>query len=445
MYRLALLNFVRSKAVIVATLFYLLIGIVSIIIGKQFLQKQDAAIASVTQFQKEHIQRNASYIKNEIGLLLYYLKFAYINKPAPIAALAIGQQDVNTTIQSLTIRGVEAQRYDTDLYNPYHLMTGNFDMSFIIIFLFPLLIIAFCFNLLSEEKEHGTWKLLIVQAKKPLQYIVQKVSIRYAVVMALVALLLLLACAIIGIPINMALAAYLISTVLYITTWFAICFFIIALQKSTSSNALILLSIWLLLCMLIPALVNNYITAKYPVKEAYNTLIKQRDGYHTKWDKNKDSTMAAFFAIYPQYKNCTWSKPTFDYMWYYAMQHLGDAEAATDAKAMQQKLLQRQQASAIASMLMPTMHTQLLLSNIANTDMATHLQYLDSTAAFHEKQRHHFYPKIFGDSAVANEDWSKQVPQYFTVNKIINWLQVIIPFLVMICLLIITSSYLLLT
>ncbi len=441
MYRLAFKNFIRSKSVIAALIFYVIIGIVSIIIGNQFLQKQQKAIASVTQSQKEHILLNTSYIKDEFGLLMYYLKFAYINKPTPLTALAIGQQDVNTTIQSLTIRGLEAQRYDTDLYNPYHLMTGNFDFSFVIIFLFPLLIIAFCFNLLSEEKENGTWKLVSVQAKKPLQYLLQKIGIRYAVVIAVLVLLLVLATFIIGIPVHAAFLAYTITSFLYITVWFAICFFIIALQKNTSNNALLLLSIWLILCLLTPALINNYITAKYPVKEAYSTLIKQRDGYHTKWDKNKDTTMAAFYGIYPQYKNYKWTKPTFDYLWYYAMQHLGDAEAALDTKAMQQKLQQRQKASTTASLFFLPMHSQLQLSNIANTDMATHLRYLDSTAAFHEKLRHHFYPKIFGDSAVVGEDWAKQVPQYFKKTNHYTLYIAIIPYLITLIILIVTSLF----
>ncbi len=174
----------------------------------QFLLKQEAAIQSVTQSQQEHIERNVKYIKNEFGLLMYYLKFAYIHKPAPIAALAIGQQDVNTNIQSLTVRGLEAQRYDTDLYNPYNLMTRNFDLSFVITCLFPLLIIAFNFNVLSREKEGGTWPLVRVQLKQPLQFIFQKLSIRFIVVFALLFALLMLAKVVVGIPFDAAFIAF---------------------------------------------------------------------------------------------------------------------------------------------------------------------------------------------------------------------------------------------
>jgi ABC-2 type transport system permease protein len=427
MYKLAFYNFIRSRSVWAALVLFFAAGVISIFIGRQFLLKQDAAIQSVTRSQQEHIERNVKYIKNEFGLLMYYLKFAYIHKPAPIAALAIGQQDVNTNIQALTVRTLEAQRYDTDLYNPYNLMTGNFDLSFVITCLFPLLIIAFNFNVLSREKEGGTWPMVKMQSPQPLQFIFQKLSIRFIVVSALLFSLLALAKIILGIPLDAAFAAYSVMAFLYIMVWFGISFLIIALHKNTSVNALLLLSVWVLLCLLAPGMINNYVTAKYAVPEAYSTLIKQRDGYHTKWDRDKDSTVQTFFRYYPEYKKYVWNKPSFNYVWFYAMQHLGDEEAKKDSRAMQLKLKQRGQVSATAGFFFPTTHAQLQFTNIAHTGMQQHLEFLDSTAQFHEQLRRYFYPKIFGDSAVDSEQWEKHVPAYFHASCNINWLELALP------------------
>jgi ABC-2 type transport system permease protein len=431
MYVLLFKNFIRSRSVLAALILFLTAGVISIFIGKQFLSKQAAAIESVTRFQQEHIERNTHYVKDEFGLLMYYLKFAYINKPAPISGLAIGQQDVNTTIQSITIRGLEAQRYDTDLYNPYNLMTGNFDLSFVIIFLLPLLIIAFNYNLLSQEKESGTWFLVNTQANDPLQFIAQKLSIRFIIVFGLLLSLLVLAKCILAIPVDNVFVAYSVTAILYSVIWFGISFLIITLRKHTNINALLLLSTWVMLCLLVPGLVNNYITAKYAVPEAYSTFLKQRDGYHTKWDANKDSTIQAFFKHYPQYKDQVWNKPTFNYLWFYAMQQLGDEEAREESKAMQQKLLKRVAVSTRAGLLSPVMYTQLQFSQISNTGLQHHLQYQDSTAAFHERLKRYFYPKIFGDSAVSNENWEKHVPAYFTATNSIQWLPLLWPLLLM--------------
>ncbi|MCF6404622.1 DUF3526 domain-containing protein [Chitinophaga filiformis] len=441
MYRLAFKNFIRSKSVVIALALFLVIGVISICIGKQFLDKQQAAINAVTALQEQQIERNVHHVSDQFGLLMYYLRFAYINKPDPAASLAIGQQDINSSIQYLTIRGLEAQRYDTDLFNPYNQLTGNLDLSFVILFLFPLLIIAFNFNVLSQETENGTWSLIRVQVNKPLKFILHKLSIRLIVVLVLLLLLLLLAVIIIGLPVTVKFLAYTVIAVAYVFFWFAVCFLIIVLRLNSSISALLLLSTWVLLCLLVPAIINNYLTARYPVNEAYNTFLKQRDGYHTKWDKDQDSTIQALFRHYPQYRQYEWKSPKFNYLWFYAMQQQGDDEAAAESKAMFEKLCQRQQAANYAALFFPPMHAQLQFTDIVGTGLKRQLQYLDSTALFHENKKLHFYPKIFGDSAVAGEDWTQHKPTYFQASNPVNWISLITPFVLFVLILGATATF----
>jgi ABC-2 type transport system permease protein len=96
-------NFIRSKGTKIGLLFLFIIGFISLLIGKQFQEKQTQNIAKAAEYQKEHIARNAAFHKDEIGLLLYYVKFSLVNKTFPINSLAIGQRDVNPSIQSVTI------------------------------------------------------------------------------------------------------------------------------------------------------------------------------------------------------------------------------------------------------------------------------------------------------------------------------------------------------
>jgi len=434
MYKLAFKKFILSKSVIPALILFLAIGTISIFIGKQFLEKQQQAVHAVKLLQREQIARNVEYNTGQFGLLMYYLKFAYIKPTEPIAALAIGQQDINTSVQYVNIRGLEAQRYDTDLNNPYHLQTGNFDLSFVILFLFPLLIVVFCFNCLSEEKEGGTWSLTQVQTKNPINVLLQKFAVRYWTVLGLLLVLLLSASCIIDIPFDKKLLFYSIISILYITGWFAICWFVISLHKSSNMNALILLSLWLFLCLLSPAAINNLLTARYPVKNAYSMFLKQRDGYHTKWDVSPDSTINAFFEHYPQYKNYIWKNPKFNYMWFYSMQQLGDDEALGESRKMMNELNHRENLSRRIAYFLPTMHTQLAYTDIASTGLNEHLRFLDSTAIFHEQKRLYFYPKIFGDSLIAAENWPKHQPQYYRNSISVSWFKMTVPFILLIVL-----------
>lgn len=302
MYSLIIKQFIRSKTVVFTLVLIVIMGVVSILIGKQFLSKQEKTIAEVTRHQKEHIERNVVHHKDDLGLLLYYVKFALINELDKLAALSIGQRDVNPSVQSVTIRNLEAQKYDVDLNNPSNLQSGNLDFGFVVIYLFPLLIIVFTFNLLSEERETGTWKLVAIQSKSKFRFLLNKLSIRALFLYMVLVILFALAIGMLSLPITEMFIGFMVLSGLYLAFWFALSFWVISFQRDSSFNVLTLLALWVVLALLLPAAVNNYVASKYPVPEALSTMVKQRDGYHEKWDLEKSVTMDKFYAHYPQFR-----------------------------------------------------------------------------------------------------------------------------------------------
>ncbi|MEL1253122.1 DUF3526 domain-containing protein [Flavobacterium sp. DGU38] len=400
-------NFIRSKGTKIGLLFLLLIGFISLLIGHQFQERQSRNITEAATYQKEHIARNAAYHSDEMGLLLYYVKFSLVNKTFPISSLAIGQRDVNPSIQSVTIRGLEGQKYDSELNNPHNLMLGNIDFSFVLIYLFPLLIIAFTYNVISEEKESGTWKIVATQSDNTFLYILKLFYIRILSLVMLLTIVLFIAIFLLNIPFNKSLFTFYTISILYILFWFAVCFFIVSLQKNSNFNAVILLTIWLFLIIILPATINTYIVNKYPVPEALELTLKQRNAYHEKWDMDKTATMDKFYQHYPQFKNYVLPDTEFSWLWYYAMQQMGDDESEVQSKELETKLKQRNEASQNIAQFIPTMHTQIQLNEIAKSDLGNQLLFMEKTNQFHEKLRLYFYPKIFDNADVKKENWSK--------------------------------------
>jgi ABC-2 type transport system permease protein len=428
MFSLLLKQFLRTKIAPASLLLLFIAGIISISIGKGFLQQQQADISETTLHQKEHIERLLKYENKEFGLLMYYLKFAYINPTSNIAGLSIGQRDINSSIQTNNIRGLEGQKYDTDIRNPYQLMMGNFDLSFVILYLFPLVIISLCYNLYSEEKENGTWALLKTQSKSTVTYLLKKMAIPFFFIHLLFALLCTVAAIWLKISFTAPFSNFIISNSLYISSWFAIALLIISFYKSSAVNAVSLLTSWLLLTLLLPAAINNYIIQKYTIPESLSTMLKQRDGYHKKWDIPKDSTLQLFFREYPQYKSYQWKDDGFDWLWYYAMQHMGDADAKGDRDLFMHKLKQRETVSKQLSYWLPTLYAQQYNTQLAQTNLQNHLQFMDSSTAHHEKLRLHFYPKIFTAAPVLKEDWTRQVPSYCFIKTDASLLWSLYPF-----------------
>lgn len=422
-------NFIRSKGTKIGLLFLLIIGFISLLIGSQFQEKQQSNIAEAAVYQKEHIARNTAFHKDEIGLLLYYIKFSLVNNTLPISSLAIGQRDVNPSIQSVTIRGLEAQKYDSELNNPSNLLSGNIDFSFVLLYLFPLLIIAFSYNIISEEKESGTWKIVATQSPNTFLYILKLFYVRILSLIALLSLLLLIAVLLLQIPIDKAFILFYGIAVLYILFWFSVCFFIVSLEKNSNFNAVILLTIWLFLIIILPAGINTYIINKYKVPEALELTLTQRNAYHEKWDMDKQETLDKFYKHYPQFKHYPLPETEFSWLWYYAMQQMSDDESAIQSKELESKLEQRNNASEWIAQFIPTLHTQIQLNEIAKSDLRNQLLFLKETKQFHEKLRLHFYPKIFDNALVDQQKWKNFKVEMFNDKSETSYVKAFLPLL----------------
>ncbi len=427
MYTLLFKSFFRTKIFLVSLMLLITVGTVSILIGKQYLVKQEKTIVAAQEFQKESVKRILKYNDKDIGLLLYYLKFTLVKKPANISAISIGQSDVNPLLQAVTIRGLEGQKYDTDFGNPSLLMSGNLDLGFVIIYLFPLVLIAMTFNLYSEEKELGTWRILAAQTSKKGKFLFNKLIVRILFVFAIFVFLMFLASGILQIPMNQNFWAIFFHSLLYLLFWSALCLFTVSLLKNSSFNALALISIWVVLTILFPAVVNNYVINKYQVPEALDAMVEQRDGYHEKWDLEKNATMAGFYEAYPQFNNYPVPEDRFSWIWYYGMQHMGDLAAKETSTEMVEKVKLRNVISEKIALFVPTMHAQLSFNSLAGTDMVSHLNFLKALTQFHERLRVDFYPRIFDKNPSDSVDWSNHKAKFYTLKNNFSWIYIMLP------------------
>ncbi|WP_299184886.1 DUF3526 domain-containing protein [uncultured Aquimarina sp.] len=437
--KLFLQQCIRSKEVWISLLLITLLGIISIVIGNKHLERQQDAIAEVKSYQAQHFDRQVALHNEDLGLLLYYAKFAYINNLNPLAGLSIGQSDVNPTVKRITIKTFEAQKYDTDLVNPMNLQSGNLDLSFVIIYLFPLLVIVLSFNVLSEETETGTWRLVTIQARSKLGFIISKLLIRLILLYITLIVLFFIAKLVLNLTFDSNLVWMLGLSMLYILFWFTLTFFIIMFKKSSGFNALLLLSVWLVLIILLPAGINAYVSAKYPVPEALSTAIAQRDGYHVKWDTDKLATIEKFYEHYPQFKEYGYPTDGFNWLWYYAMQQMGDDDSKNQQEALNEKIKLREQTSSRIASIIPNMHIQLVFNRLSGTSMSQQMDYLEATDAYHEKLRLFFYPKIFKKQQAKTIDWKQFTPEYYETTSNLSPIKSMIPIVIASILMILIS------
>jgi ABC-2 type transport system permease protein len=400
-------NFLLGKTVLVGAISLLIFGFYSFYHGNQVIGRQQQTIATVPDVQKHHLQEIVEHGTGKmVGTTAYYPFFYTTNPASPWAKFSIGQRDLNPFTLKVKMLAIEGQLYDSELTNPLTLLVGNLDASFVFIFLFPLLIIAFTYNVLSEEQENGVWKIVRTTSNSIGAAIAGKLLVRFGVL--LVTTLLVFSAAVIALqlPFSQPTLQLLLLVVLYVLFWFMVSVLVIAFGKSSSFNATTLVCLWIFLAILFPGIANIAVNSSIPVPEASETAIRQREGYHAKWDQPKKPTMEKFYAVYPQYRKYPIPEDRYSPGWYYAMQFSGDLESANSSEKLFEKLMQRQTLSERIASFNPVIAAQQSLNKVANTDLTSHIRYLQSVKTHHRQIREYFYPFIFEDTPTESIDWA---------------------------------------
>ena len=167
--------------------------------------------------------------------------------------------------------------------NPLNLLAGRFDLAFVFVFLFPLLILALSYNILSAEKEGGTLQLTMANSAVGLRrYVVGKVLARLSVILVFAVGFSLLGFVLSGV--NFAdenaifrLLLWIAAVALYALFWFALAVLVNSFNFSSATNAVVLAGIWVLLVVVVPSLLHVAASAFYPVPSRLEFVAKVRE------------------------------------------------------------------------------------------------------------------------------------------------------------------------
>jgi len=373
------------------------------VIGRQLDTLERRADAQATEHRRVFDPLPASA---NAGDQLYYLAYHTARMPSSWAALVIGQRDVHPFNLKIRLHALQGQLYDADLGNPLLAALGHFDLAFVLVVLVPLVIVAITFNVHSAEVEGGTWALLRSQPTSAVRILGERCLLRALLVWLPVLGLLLLAVLWAGVPVDGRWCLVAGGSLVYVIIWTGAALGIAALRRSSDFNLLALLGVWVVWTALGPALMNVAAAARYPLPEAMELTVLQRQGYHGAWDEPLDAVMSAFYRRYPEWRSYPVPRDQYSNAWYYAMQQRGDDMAEAAARRYRQGLEARDAWLARLSWTCPPAAFHRLLTGVARTDLAGHLAYLDSVAAYHERLKRHFLPVIFSDRTVADVAWA---------------------------------------
>ncbi len=260
------------------------------------------------------IPNSAATVRNELA------NFKAVLPPAPAAPLAVGQSDIfpqafyyrkynddspsQATVDGKSLSNVFPSRLTA---NPLRLLTGRFDLAFVLIYMFPLVIIALGFNLVAAEKESGTLALALSQPVTLKTLVLSKTVVRFALVGAAAILIPLLGLVIGGLfsqydfsPLR--LAVWFLAAAGYGAFWFALSMLVNFWGNSSARNALTLAVGWLGIVILIPILAGLAAQVIFPAPSSITFADRERavrTAVQEKTSKSYDNVSATFKSRFP--------------------------------------------------------------------------------------------------------------------------------------------------
>ncbi|MBB5638551.1 ABC-2 type transport system permease protein [Pedobacter cryoconitis] len=312
-------QFLRQPAQLITLLFFFFMGLYSLHNGYHFVERQTIGLDTLSKNQQAHLQElisrfdaDTTKIKGKIlasqaGLpqvIEFRASPAATNPPDGLALMAIGQRDILPYFDIINSKRDILTPPNAEIANPEKLASGNFDFSFVLIYLFPLLIIILSYDLFSKEAEQQTDRLLTVQSGEINRILGHKLLFRLLLISLLTTLLSLTGFFIHPYPTalhlpDVLLWMFIIQT--YLLFWFSICWLIIVQRKSSRINALTLLGIWLFLLLILPAMTNKIAALKHPVPLRTELVSSQRETMLHTWEMPIPQLLKEFYKNNPRY------------------------------------------------------------------------------------------------------------------------------------------------
>ncbi len=416
---------IRNRLSIVLLLFFAGLGIYSIYYGNNIIKKQIIELNKLETAYKEQI--NASLIgfqadtttqkgksdyerASDPTMLDYYVNPIAAFYPNTFSSMAIGQREVLPLYKEVSTNSGFLQVYDADISNPEALAAGDFDLSFVIIYLLPLLIIALSYNVVAEEKERGTYILLKSHSSRLQSIITYKLLFRVVIVLGLTYILNLVA--IYTSPMNVStkgihLLHWLMVVTAYLLFWFAVCYLLIALQKNAITTALYMVGTWLFLSIIVPSLFSFYIDTSYPIGIKADVASEKRKIEEEVWEINHNVLIEQFYTDYPEYKTDKQIDTTeYSAIRFIAYYDAVEKELSPMFEVHDEKMKARTQLMSSLSEFVPAMKTQKLLNQIGYSDLQSFRNFDASAKAFQKKWRAFIFAYVFNAQSLTEKDYS---------------------------------------
>ena len=226
--------------------------------------------------------------------------------PSPMMTFSLGQAEQYGYYKRVTNWSTT---YDSDLAeeiaNPERLAIGTLDFNFVLTYLSPILIIILLFNIGGLEKDLKFDNLIYSSKIKKEGWILARFLFYYLLITALIFILTIPYALLAGVFENHTVqyVNFLLLVLLYLILWFTTFYFINLTGKGSSDQALKMISVWMLLCIIIPGAIHQITSLKYPTNYMTDHLDVSRELSNNIFNLPEEDLKKGLLDEYPFLQN----------------------------------------------------------------------------------------------------------------------------------------------
>ncbi len=331
--------------------------------------------------------------------------------PAPLAALSVGQSDLYPYYFKVSRASKQTFNANDEIENPTNLLAGRFDLAFVIIYLFPLLILALSYNLISAEREQGTLAMMMSQPVALRSFVAGKVGLRAIVALALAIGFSLAGALFGGVKLTAEgawslLLGWIGIVAAYGAFWFALAIAVNCFGKSSATNALALAGLWLVFVLLVPSLLNVAVTTAYPVPSRVEMIQATRRASAEATAKGSQ-LLAKYFEDHPELTPDGKADPNDFYTRSIATQEETERLVQPVVDHFDRQVIGQQSLVDRFRFLSPAIVTQAALNDVAGSSVARYRHFLALVDDFHQTWKSYFNPRIVRKATLGADDYDR--------------------------------------
>jgi ABC-2 type transport system permease protein len=432
------LNLLRDRWVVILLILFLGITLFAVRNGKDKVSDRLVGIAR----EKEKLAKLDKEIANDIDSLTRNLK----PKPEPwldnrllfnvgwdaarvvamdaqpLAIVSTGQSDLFSHYAKPKIYGEAYTLGFSELSNPVQLLFGSFDLAFVCIYLLPLLVLAFSYNILSSEKESGVLRLTIAQPISLYRWLFGKLLVRFFILSGIILISILLSLSLFGVSVigNAAVTGKLMLIITaYTFFWFLIAFLVNLLGSSSGGNAVTLVAVWVVLVLLVPSVISQTATSAYPIPSR-TIMIHQYREAKALAEKKADEILKTYYRDHPELapKDTTNQSQYSWWLGYFASSDLVNQSVKPVLDNYNKALSEQQSWVNTLRFLSPAILLQDAMNDLAGTSSAHYADFRNQVIGFADTWRNYFMPRMFKNETMKPEDLASLPQHTYSTNGV---------------------------